>query len=116
MATWSSGLERVACRCRRLQAAAQELAFQYCKRFFLLSMNCYSHLDEPGDGGAIGSHQGPTGAPPMAPDVPRRPTDGSDGFPGGGKGLTLKVTKIPSSAPSESVLRDGTLLYVGVRG
>ena len=38
--------------------------------------------------GAIGSYQGPSGAPSAAPDVPRRPTDGSDGFPGSGKGLS----------------------------
>ena len=54
----------------------------------VLELYGYSHLDEPP--GAIGSHQGPTGAAPMAPDVPRRPTDGSDGFPGGGKGLSLR--------------------------
>ena len=37
--------------------------------------------------GAIKRYQGPTWALLMAPDVLRRPTDGSDGFPGEGKGL-----------------------------
>ena len=37
--------------------------------------------------GAIKRYQGPTWALLMAPDVLRRPTDGSDGFPGGRKGL-----------------------------
>ena len=43
--------------------------------------------------GAIGSYQGPSGAPSAAPDVPRRPTDGSDGFPGEGKGLRAAGVK-----------------------
>ena len=37
--------------------------------------------------GALGRYQGPTGAVWAAAGVPRRPTDGSDAFPGGGKGL-----------------------------
>ena len=38
--------------------------------------------------GALGRYQGPTGAVWAAAGVPRRPTDGSDAFPGGGKGLS----------------------------
>ena len=37
--------------------------------------------------GAMGRVWRPTGAVAAAAGVPRRPTDGSDGFPGGGKGL-----------------------------
>ena len=39
--------------------------------------------------GAIGSYQGPPGAPCTAPDVRPTPTDGSDGSPGEGKGLKV---------------------------
>ena len=71
-----------------LAGCSPELAFGYCKLFFLLRMNCYSHLDEPGEPLGPTRLQGPTGAPSMAPDVPRRPADGSYGFPGSGKGLS----------------------------
>ena len=44
--------------------------------------------------GAIGSYQGPPGAPCTAPDVLPTPTDGSDGSPGGGKGLILNFIEL----------------------
>ena len=44
--------------------------------------------------GAIGSYQGPSGALYTAPNVSPTPTDGSDGFPGEGKGLTLSSREL----------------------
>ena len=72
-------------RCRLLQAAAlwrQKLEGD--NPFFLWQVSLISLRSR----GPIGCYQGPTGAAAVAAGVPRRPTDGSDGFPGSGKGLT----------------------------
>ena len=52
--------------------------------------------------GAAGRYQGTTGAAWAAAGVPRRPTDGSDGFPGEGRGLRQNFTQLRSAAHSLS--------------